>query len=290
MAIGDKCCTWFEGAWHDGNLPILGAADHGTWQGTLVFDGARYFEGVMPDLDRHSQRIVNSARAMGMDPKVDADTVKGLIEEGVTRFDSDTALYLRPMMWSREATPALIDPDPSSTAFAICIETLPMPEPGDLPITVSPYRRPRQDTALTEAKAACLYPNNGRILFEARQRGFRNALSMDLDDNVAESASTNVFMVRDGIVQTPKPNGTFLNGITRQRVMSLLQSDGYEVQEATLKVDDFRSADEIFFTGNAAKVMPVTRLDDRNLNAGPIAQRARSLYWDFAHSRYEVAE
>jgi len=288
VAIGDACCTWFEGAWHDGNLPILGAADHATWQGTLVFDGCRYFEGVTPDLERHSNRIINSAKTMGMHAFVDGDTVKGLIEEGIKRFEPGKALYLRPMMWSREASPSLIDPDPESTAFAICLETLPMSKPGDFPITVSPFRRPRQDTAMTQAKAACLYPNNGRILREARGRGFRNALSMDLDDNVAESASTNVFLVRDGVVQTPVPNGTFLNGITRQRVISLLRADGFEVQEVTLKVPDFQCADEIFFTGNAAKVMPVTRLDDRHLGAGPVGLRARSLYWDFAHSKYEV--
>jgi len=285
MAIGEQVLTWFEGTWRDGNTPIMGAADHGTWQGTLVFDGARAFEGVMPDLELHSKRIINSARSMGMEPPVDADEVQGLIEEGVARLGADKTLYLRPMMWSREASAALIDPLPESTAFAICIESLPMAEPGNMPITVSPYRRPRQDTALTEAKAACLYPNNARIILEARARGFRNALSLDLDDNVAETASTNVFMVRDGEVLTPVPNGTFLAGITRARVIGLLRDEVYKVTETSLRVEDFHTSSEMFLTGNAGKVMPVTRFEERDLNAGPVYNRARELYWDFAHSR-----
>ncbi|MFQ5622675.1 MAG: branched-chain amino acid aminotransferase [Paracoccaceae bacterium] len=286
MAIGDQILTWFDGAWHEGNLPILGAADHATWQGTMVFDGARNFEGVMPDLDLHCQRIIRSAHAMGLEPPIGAEEIQGLIEEGVERLGRDKALYLRPMMWSCEASPALIDPLPESTRCAICIESLPMPQPGDFPLTVSPYRRPRQDTALTEAKAACLYPNNARIVGEARSRGFRNALSLDLDDNVAETASTNVFMVRDGEVLTPVPNGTFLAGVTRLRVIDLLRRDGTEVIETSLTVSDFHQADEIFLTGNAAKVLPVTRFEERNLNAGRVCSRARELYWDYAHSRF----
>lgn len=287
MALGKRQLTYFNGDWHEGHKPVIGAADHGAWQGTMVFDGARFFDGVTPDLDHHAERVVKSAEAMGMDAPVDGDTIAGLIRDGIAKMDTREALYLRPMMWSREASPALLDADPESTAFAICLETLPMPDPGDLPITVSPFRRPRQDTALTEAKAACLYPNNARILTEARKRGFKNALSLDLEDNVAETASTNVFMLRDGVVQTPRHNGTFLNGITRRRVIALLRNDGYDVQEVSLTVDDFREADEIFLTGNASKVMPVTRLDTREFVSSPVAMRARELYWDFAHSNYE---
>jgi branched-chain amino acid aminotransferase len=110
---------------------------------------------------------------------------------------------------------------------------------------------------------------------------------MDLDGHVAETASTNVFMVKDGVVMTPKPNGTFLNGITRQRVIALLKADGFKLVEASLTPADFASADEIFLTGNASKVMPVTALDDRMFDTSPIAMRARELYWDFAHTQYE---
>ncbi len=290
MAFGTRVLTWFEGRWHEGNTPILGAADHGTWQGTLVFDGARAFEGVIPDLDLHCQRIVRSARAMEMVPAMEAEEIEAIIREGVAKYAPGTPLYLRPMMWSTECSPALIDAVPDSTRIAICIEDLPLTEPGNLALTVSPYRRPRQDTAMTEAKAACLYPNNARIVRDARARGFHNALSLDLEGNVAETASTNVFMLRDGVVLTPVPNGTFLAGITRARTIALLRDAGVTVEETSLTVEDFHQAEEIFITGNANKVMPVTRFEERELPFGDVARTARRLYWDYAHSRAEAAQ
>ena len=218
MALGREQLTWFDGRWHDGNLAVMGAADHGTWQGTLVFDGARAFEGVTPDLDLHCARLIRSAEAMGLAPPLAAGEVEALVRDGIRRFGGDRPLYLRPMMWSREGSPALIDALPESTVLAVCLEDLPFRAPGPLALTVSPFRRPSPDAALCEAKAACHYPNNARIIREARARGFQNALSLDQEGQVAETASTNVFLVRDGVVLTPAPNGTFLNGITRQRV------------------------------------------------------------------------
>lgn len=285
MAVGTEIATYFEGRWHKGNVPIINAADHGAWLGSQVFDGARRFEGVMPDLDLHSARIIRSAEAMGMIPPVDAATVQGLLEEGCKLFAPDTALYLRPMMWACDSTPGIIDVVPDSTAFALCIEALPMPRPGSFSLGVSPYCRPRPDMALTEAKAGSLYANNARIMADARKRGFSNALSLDMDGFVAETASTNVFMVRDGVVFTPVPNGMFLNGITRQRVIALLCANGVEVVEAQLTLADFDAAEEIFVTGNIAKVMPVARYLDRDMGEPRMGMRARELYWDYALTR-----
>ncbi|MCG6116463.1 MAG: aminotransferase class IV, partial [Mesorhizobium sp.] len=90
------------------------------------------------------------------------------------------------------------------------------------------------------------------------------------------------FMVKDGIVYTPVPNGCFLNGITRQRVIGLLRKDGAEVVEKTLTVEDFMNADEIFSTGNHSKVVPVTGIEGRTLKVGAVAERARDLYFAFA--------
>ncbi|ATX65928.1 branched-chain amino acid aminotransferase [Roseinatronobacter bogoriensis] len=284
MAVGKEIVTWVDGQWHRGNAPIIGAADHAAWLGSQVFDGARQFEGVRPDLDLHAARIIRSAEVMNMLPPVDAATVQGLMEEGCGMFAPHAALYLRPMMWSRESSPGIIDATPESTGFAICIESLAMPDPGEFSLTVSPYCRPRPDMALTEAKAGALYANNARIMADARKRGFSNALSLDVNGHVAETASTNVFMVRDGVVLTPAPNGMFLNGITRQRVIGLLRADGLDVIETSLTLTDFDQAEEIFVTGNIAKVMPVTRYQDRELGKPKIGLRARELYWDYALS------
>ena len=78
----------------------------------------------------------------------------------------------------------------------------------------------------TNAKAGCLYPNNGRAILEAKMRGFDNALVLDMLGNVAETGTSNIFLVKDGHVLTPAPNGTFLSGITRARTITLLAGDG----------------------------------------------------------------
>jgi len=161
-----------------------------------------------------------------------------------------------------------------------------MPEVGSFALTTSPFRRPRQDMALTSAKAGSLYANNGRIMADARARGFNNALSLDIDNYVAETASTNVFTVKDGEVFTPIPNGTFLNGLNRQRIIKLLKADGIKVHELPMIIKDFKDADEIFCTGNIAKVMPVQRFEDKEMKSTKLSNHARELYWDFALSKY----
>jgi branched-chain amino acid aminotransferase len=290
MALGGAILTWYEGDWHSGNVPILGAADHGAWQGTMVFDGARAYEGVAPDLALHCARLIRSAEAMGLAPTVSAAEVEALALDGARRFGGDKPLYLRPMLWSREGSPAIVDPLPESTAFALCIEDLPFRDrDAPMTLTVSPWRRPSPDSAVSSAKAACHYANNARIIRDAGARGFHNALSLDQAGNVAETSSTNVFLVRDGVAMTPVANGTFLAGITRARVIDLLRADGTEVAEASLRVEDFASADEIFLTGNANKVTPVTRLEERELGHGPVARRAWALYRDFAHAGRRAA-
>ena len=289
MALGQRVLTWFDGRWHEGNAAVIGVADHGAWLGTMVFDGARAFEGVTPDLDLHCARIIRSAEVMGLIPPVTAEEIEGLIREGVRRIGAHVPMYLRPMMWSRQGTDALIDADPASTAFAICLEEYTFRPIAPYALGVSPYRRPAPDAAICEAKAACHYANNARVITEARTRGFHNALSLDQAGNVAETASTNAFLVRDGVVTTPAPNGTFLDGITRQRVIALLRADGLEVTETTLTVEDFAAAEEIFLTGNAQKITVATRFQDRELGFGPVAARARALYWDYAHQRRSAA-
>ena len=100
--------------------------------------------------------------------------------------------------------------------------------------------------------------------------------------NVAETATANVFMVKDGEVFTPIANGTFLAGITRARHIANLRADGVEVVETVLTFDDFHAADEVFLSGNMNKVTPVTAFDDTQYQVGPLTRRVRELYWDWA--------
>ena len=278
--------TWsfVDGDWHEGNVPLIGPRSHAMWLGSTVFDGARWFEGVSPDLDLHCERVNHSATALGLKPTIAADEIAALTAEGLKKFDGKTAVYIRPMYWAEAGGYMGVPADPESTRFCLCLYEAPMIEPTGFSVTVSPFRRPTFETMPTNAKAGCLYPNNGRSIMDARMRGFDNALVLDMLGNVAETGSSNIFLVKDGVAMTPAPNGTFLSGITRSRIIKLLGEAGIEVRERTLSVQDFLDADEVFSTGNHSKVVPITRVEDRHLQAGPVAKKARQLYWDWAHA------
>jgi branched-chain amino acid aminotransferase len=284
MADWSQTWTYFDGEWREGNVPLWGARTHAIWLGSSVFDGARAFDGTAPDLDLHCARVNASARTMFLKPTVSLDEWLGLVRDGMKRFAPGTTLYIRPMYWAERAGPMALPPDPESTRFALTLYDAPMRKPDGFAITLSPFRRPTLETAPVDAKSSCLYPNNARAMFEAKSRGFDNCIVCDMLGNVAELANSNVFMAKDGVVLTPMPNGTFLNGITRQRVIKLLRAAGVEVVETVLRYRDFENADEIFSSGNASKVLPITRIGERALQPGPLYRRARELYWDFAHS------
>lgn len=283
MAAGSTIHTYFGGAWQTGDVPIMTAADHAAWLGSSIFDGARLFDGMTPDLDLHCARANASAHALMMQPTVTVEEMVEITREGLKRFAPGAAVYIRPMYWATDGDATMIAPEPESTQFALCLEEIPMaPAEASATLTRTRFRRPVLESAVVNAKAGCLYPNNARMLREARAKGFTNALVQDAMGNVAETATANIFMVRDGEVFTPIANGTFLAGITRARHIKNLKADGVEVHETVLTFQDFEEADEVFMSGNMSKVTPVTAFDDRQYQIGPVARRVREMYWDWA--------
>jgi branched-chain amino acid aminotransferase len=272
--------TFFDGRWHEGNPMFMGPMTHAPWLGSCVFDGARAFEGVAPDLDRHCQRLVRSAQSFGLKQLVSAGELEDIAREGIRKFPKGTALYIRPMSW---AEGGFVDVDPETTRWSLSVYESPLPDPSGFSVTCSPYRRPSYEFAPTDAKGACHYPNSARAMREARARGFDNAVMLDGLGHVSELATANIMYAKDGEIHTPVPNGTFLVGITRDRVLSLLRATGTKVFERSLRWQEFLEADEVFSTGNYGKVMPVTRVENRSLQPGPYAKQARDLYWAYAH-------
>ena len=250
-----------------------------------------WFEGVASDRDRHCHRVNASALALGLQAHRRADEMGGADLESASR--SSTAIRrsisgrtVLGRAWRLYGVPA----DLASTRFCLCLYLR-----RDMigcqtasRVTVSPISartRPWKPCP-TMPKAGCLVSpiyGSGSIL-EAKSRGFDNALVLDMLGNVAETGSSNIFMVRDGEVFTPAPNGTFLSGITRSRIIDLLRQSGRTVTEKTLSVKDFMEADEIFSTGNHSKVVPVIRIEERDLQPGPVAKTSRDAYWEWAHS------
>jgi branched-chain amino acid aminotransferase len=285
MATGTNIRTYFQGEWHEGNIAIMNAADHGSWLGGTVFDGARYAHGVAPDLMAHCERVNRSARALMLEPTHSARQIFDLTWQGIGLYAPDTPLYIRPMYWGIDCGHSAIVPKSDSVGFAICLEEIPLAAPdATARLTTTQFRRPVLADNVTNAKAGCLYPNNARMLVEARSKGYDNALVADVLGNVAETATANIFMVRDGVVRTPIANGTFLSGITRARHIVNLRAAGHDVREDVLSFDEFRAADEVFMSGNMTKVTPVTEFDGTNYQIGPVTRLALQLYWDWAKS------
>jgi branched-chain amino acid aminotransferase len=273
---------WHDGRWYDEQPKLLGPLDHAMWMASVAFDGARAFDGLAPDLDRHCARLIDSTRKMLLEPTLSAGEVEALCKKAIRRLPRDEALYVRPMFY---ATRGFVTPEADSTEFALAVYGSPMPEPRGMSCCFSSYRRPARDAAPTDAKASCLYPNMQRALVEAAARGCDSAITFDANSNVAELATANLWIARGGIAMTPVCNGTFLNGITRQRVLQLLRDAGTEAVEVTLTRQDVLDADEVFSTGNYGKVLPITRVEDRRYQTGHVYQKARELYFEFARSQ-----
>jgi hypothetical protein len=183
LAIGSgwsKTWTYFQGDWHEGNIGIMGPRTHAAWLCSIVFDGARAFEGVTPDLDLHCARVNESAKKLFLKPTVAAEKWIELAREGIKRFEKDAALYIRPMYWAEKESAWVQSHDPESTEWCLSIYEAPMRAPKGFSVTLSPYRRPTLDTMPVDAKCGCLYPNNARCLFEAQARGFDNAVVCDM--------------------------------------------------------------------------------------------------------------
>ena len=265
-------------------MPLWGVRTHAIWLGSSVFDGARAFEGTTPDLDLHCARVNDSAKTMFLKPMVprsmDRPGAGGHEEVSMP----DTPLYIRPMYWAERGRTCR----PAGRSGIDALVPLALRH-------ADAQARRLLDHAV--AVQAADHRNRagrrqGRLpLSEQRprhaggeSRGFDNCLVCDMLGNVAELANSNVFIAKDGVVITPMPNGTFLNGITRQRVIKLLRGAGVTVIETVMRYRDFENADEIFATGNASKVLPVTRIGERSLQPGPFYRKARELYWAFAHS------
>ncbi len=272
--------TYFNGQWTEGNTPLFGAMDHSVWLGSSVFDGARSIRGQIPDLKLHLERVIRSATSLGMICPHTVEEMTRLCLEGISKFPKDAELYIRPLVF---ATDGLLIPVADKSRFALTLFDAPMPPFTGFSACLSVLRRADPSMAPTDAKASCLYPNSTRALREAKERGFDNAVVCDSKGQVAEFATANIFFVTlAGKVVTPAPNGTFLCGITRARVIGLLAEAGVNVEERAVLAAELESAVEIFNTGNFGKVTPCTRYESRTLPVGPIATLAKEKYMVFS--------
>lgn len=262
---------------------------HGLWNSTVVFDGARSIRRMVPDLLRHCERMVAAAPSLLLESPIDAKAMARIAMEGVAKFPAEAELYIRPMLYGvgEKLYP------PEGTRFMLQVQEVPLKRGGFAATTRSAFRRPSPGTLPTHCKAGWLYQHALIEINRVRQLGFDEAVMLDPEGRVVEFARSNLFWVKDGVVHTPKPNGSFLAGVTRRRVLELLRADGIQVVERNMTPEEIPEADEIFAAGNMAKIRPMLRLDDRHYQRGPVSTRVHELYWNFAAGyslEHEIAQ
>ncbi|MBH87936.1 MAG: branched chain amino acid aminotransferase [Pelagibacterales bacterium] len=271
--------VWFDGEWSDGSKPIMSSMSQSYMHGSTIFDGARAYNNSIPDLHKHCERLINSSKIFGLSLPISKNNLINLCKEGASFFENNAELYIRPSIFCENG---FLIPDAKSSKLVITVFRAPMPSLNGFKAMLSSYRRPHPLMAPTLAKASCLYANTSLALSEAKSNGFDNVVMRDGEENVVEFGSANLFIVKSNRVITPEWNKTFLNGITKQRVISLLKNEGIDVIETKVSTNDLLVADEVFSTGNFGKVLPVRKIDKVEYEIGSVCNRAIQLYQKYA--------
>ena len=286
---------WFEGQlvpWREAQVHVL---THTLHYGMGVFEGVRAYHTdsrgtAIFRLEDHTNRLFNSAKIVGMNMPFDRETLNRAQRE-VVRANQLREAYVRPLAFLGSEGMGL-RADGLRTHIAIAAWEWPSymsPEALEqgIRIRTSSITRHHVNITMCKAKATGNYTNSMMALREALQDGYDEALLLDPEGYVAEGSGENIFVINRGVLYTPELTSC-LDGITRDTVIQLAHECGYEVREKRITRDEIYIADEAFFTGTAAEVLPIRELDNRVIGAGargPITARLQQLYFDAVRGR-----
>lgn len=278
---------WMDGKfvpWREAKIHVI---NHGLHYASSVFEGERAYEGRIFKSQQHTDRLFNSARVLGMQIPYTADEINAAKEE-VLKRNGFTNAYLRPVAW-RGSEQMGIGARQGKTHVAIACWEWPsyfspeLREKG-ISLVTSKWQKPAPNTIPWEAKAAGLYMINTLSKHAAEEAGYVDSLMLDYRGYAVEATGANLFMVKNGIIRTPKPD-CFLNGITRQTAIELARDLGYTVEENHITVDDLKQADEVFITGTAAEITAIGKIDDTLYTVGPVTRAIRDAYDNLVRGR-----
>ncbi|MBK6960504.1 MAG: branched-chain amino acid transaminase [Gammaproteobacteria bacterium] len=286
---------WFDGQlvpWREAQVHVL---THTLHYGMGVFEGVRAYHTdsrgtAIFRLEDHTNRLFNSAKIVGMNMPFDRETLNRAQRE-VVRANQLREAYIRPLAFLGSEGMGL-RADGLRTHIAIAAWEWPSymsPEALEqgIRIRTSSITRHHVNITMCKAKATGNYTNSMMALREALQDGYDEALLLDPEGYVAEGSGENIFVINRGVLYTPELTSC-LDGITRDTVIQLAHECGYEVREKRITRDEIYIADEAFFTGTAAEVLPIRELDNRVIGAGargPITARLQQLYFDAVRGR-----
>ena len=257
---------WLNGKfikWSDANIHVL---NHGLHYASCVFEGLRIYDGRIFKLDKHIERLFNSAKILDLDIPFDYKDVLNITKEIIIKQNVSNG-YVRPVVW-RGSEMMAISAKEGSTNLAIAAWEWPSyfsPEKllEGIKLNVSKWLRPSPESAPTDSKAAGLYMICSLSKHEAEKLGFDDALMLDYRGYVAEATGANIFFVKDNELFTPIAD-CFLNGITRQTVIEIAKENKIKVHENHFKLDFLKNCDEVFLTGTAVEITPVSCIKNFN--------------------------
>ena len=290
---------WLDGEmvdWRDAKIHVL---THTLHYGMGVFEGVRAYETpkgpAIFRLEEHTDRLFRSAHILNMPMPCTKEEVNQAHVKSIQENKLASA-YIRPMcFYGSEGMGLRADNLQTHTMVAAWEWPSYMGEENlskGIRIRTSSYTRHHVNITMCKAKANGNYMNSMLALQEALQSGCEEALLLDNEGYVAEGSGENIFVIREGIIYTPELTSC-LDGITRRTIMQLAEELGYTVKEKRLTRDEVYVADEAFFTGTAAEVMPIRELDNRQIGSGargPITEKLQTLYFDIVkgrNSKYE---
>lgn len=280
---------WFDGEmvdWRDAKTHVL---THTLHYGVGVFEGVRAYHGdrgtCIFRLQDHTDRLFRSAHILGMDMPFGKDQLNRAQLE-VVKANNLKSAYLRPLCFLGSEGMGL-RADQLRTHVVIAAWEWPsyvspeIQEKG-LKVRTSSFTRHHVNVTMCKAKAVGNYTNSILALREALDSGAEEALLLDPEGYVAEGSGENFFMVRNGEIHSPELTSC-LDGITRDTIVRLIAELGLTLRERRITRDEVYIADESFFTGTAAEVLPIRSLDSRTIGSGtrgPITEKLQSLYFD----------
>ncbi|HJP20457.1 MAG TPA: branched-chain amino acid aminotransferase [Alphaproteobacteria bacterium] len=278
---------WYNGemiAWRQANVHVLSHALH---YASSVFEGERAYEGEIFKLTEHSERLIASATAMGFEIPYSLAEIDQACKEvlAINRIQDG---YVRPVAWRGTE---MMGVSAQECRIHLAIAAWPWPayftpeaRLKGIRLKTSRWKRPSPESAPVFAKAAGLYMICTLSKHDAEAEGFDDALMQDWRGQVAECTGANIFFGLNGVLHTPTPD-CFLDGITRRSVMELARARGIEIIERAIMPDEMAGFDEIFVTGTAAEVTPVSQIDDLRFQVGPIARQMMGDYEALVHRR-----
>lgn len=278
--------VWLDGRIHDADDVKIRPFTHALHYGTAVFEGIRAYDiGGQPAVFRmqdHLERLYRSARVYGLEPKFSLDRIRDAIFKTLSA-NGFVDGYIRPLVFFGEKgislTPRLFCPTHVLVALRPLRGSLIGNDPDGCRVTISPWRKTPSSAMPSTVKGSGQYVNSVLALQEAQARGFDEAILLNDRGDIAEGTGENVFVVKDNIVRTNDTAADTLDGITRASVIQLARDNGYAVEIGPLTIADLHGADEVFFTGTAAELMPIAVIDDVVLPSHkPIASRLRAAY------------